>query len=319
MIDALKKATGFSLQLVVLALVHFLGFVIATQLTGFVQAPDTAQRTDQTMVDYRTDNTAQRAETSAANTPRVTNQQLRMLRGVTAVCLLNTAAMLLWMRRTTLFGMAFVATVFMVFVTCLTVMPQSETWLFFSGAGNILGQAALMGTIVSGLFAVASLVVLWRWKKQDNPIVTSNNNNRGATFTLGRLAACAATYMVLYALFGYFVAWRNPEVREFYGGGDLVGFWEHTTSAPIATKILPFQLVRGAVWGLLCLAMLRWSRGSTIGSALVIGLVLAVVMNAQLLLPNPIMSRSIRLTHLVETASNNFLFGVIAVLIWMRR
>jgi len=43
-------------------------------------------------------------------------------------------------------------------------------------------------------------------------------------------------------------------------------------------------------------------------------------MNSQLLLPNPFMPREVRMVHLVETASSNFLFGwlIVLVLEWQR-
>jgi hypothetical protein len=54
--------------------------------------------------------------------------------------------------------------------------------------------------------------------------------------------------------------------------------------------------------------MLKVQRTET---ALAIGLLFAVVMNAQLLLPNPYMPEPVRLAHLIETASSNFIFGVL--------
>jgi hypothetical protein len=41
----------------------------------------------------------------------------------------------------------------------------------------------------------------------------------------------------------------------------------------------------------------------------------AVVMNSQLLLPNPLMPHEVRMVHLVETATSNFLFGWLIVLV----
>jgi hypothetical protein len=40
-----------------------------------------------------------------------------------------------------------------------------------------------------------------------------------------------------------------------------------------------------------------------------------------LLLPNPLMPREVRMAHLLETASSNFLFGwlTVLVLLWRRR
>ena len=50
-------------------------------------------------------------------------------------------------------------------------------------------------------------------------------------------------------------------------------------------------------------------KGQRTETALAIGLLFSVVMNAQLLLPNPYMPESVRMAHLVETASSNLMFG----------
>jgi len=42
-----------------------------------------------------------------------------------------------------------------------------------------------------------------------------------------------------------------------------------------------------------------------------------VVMNSQLLLPNPLMPQEVRMVHLLETATSNFLFGWFVV--WVLR
>jgi hypothetical protein len=52
--------------------------------------------------------------------------------------------------------------------------------------------------------------------------------------------------------------------------------------------------------------MLKGARPETV---LAIGLLFAVVMNAQLLLPNPYMPEPVRMAHMVETGSSNFIFG----------
>ena len=124
-------------------------------------------------------------------------------------------------------------------------------------------------------------------------------------------------YVSIYLVFGYFVAWQNPELRALYGGGEkTVGFLTHITSPPTSNRVIPFQLLRGLAWTVLCLYMIRVSTGSRIRAAISVAAVLAVVMNSQLLLPNPVMSESIRHVHLVETASGNFLFGLACVWIW---
>ena len=52
-----------------------------------------------------------------------------------------------------------------------------------------------------------------------------------------------------------------------------------------------------------------------VGAGLAVALLFSVVMNSQLLLPNAFMPREVRMAHLVETASSNFLFGWLIVLV----
>ena len=39
-----------------------------------------------------------------------------------------------------------------------------------------------------------------------------------------RLPAIAVSYIALYLLFGYFVAWKQAAVRQYYGGTDPGSF-----------------------------------------------------------------------------------------------
>jgi hypothetical protein len=54
-------------------------------------------------------------------------------------------------------------------------------------------------------------------------------------------------------------------------------------------------------------------------AGLAVGLLFAVLMNAQLLLPNPYMPQAVRMTHLAETAPSNFIFGWVIVWLLNRR
>lgn len=52
-------------------------------------------------------------------------------------------------------------------------------------------------------------------------------------------------------------------------------------------------------------------KGRRLETAVAIGLLFSVVMNAQLLLPNPYMPEAVRMARLVEIASSNFIFGML--------
>jgi hypothetical protein len=75
--------------------------------------------------------------------------------------------------------------------------------------------------------------------------------------------------------------------------------------------MIPFQILRGLFWIAIALPVVRMLRGGWQETAVAVGLVFAVLMTTQLLLPNPYMPDAVRTTHLVETASSTFLFGVL--------
>src|SRR6266404_8674289 len=75
--------------------------------------------------------------------------------------------------------------------------------------------------------------------------------------------------------------------------------------------LVPFQILRAMCWVALALPVIRMLKGQWPETALTIGLLFAVVMNAQLLLPNSYMPEPVRMAHLAETASSNFIFGVL--------
>jgi hypothetical protein len=51
--------------------------------------------------------------------------------------------------------------------------------------------------------------------------------------------------------------------------------------------------------------------GSTLQKGVVLGLLLSILGSSQLLLPNPYMPETVRIAHLIETATSSFLWGII--------
>jgi hypothetical protein len=127
-----------------------------------------------------------------------------------------------------------------------------------------------------------------------------------------KLTVITIAYVILYFTFGYFIAWRNPAVREYYSGVDEGSFFLHMRAVLENTFwLIPFQMLRAMFWVALALPVIRMMKGSWQEAAVVLGLLFGVLMTAQLLLPNPYMPKVVRMTHLLETASSNFVFGVL--------
>lgn len=137
---------------------------------------------------------------------------------------------------------------------------------------------------------------------------------------LGKLLVLGVLlYPLLFFAFGYYVAWQSPAVRAFYGGTDPGSFLlQMRTIIADDPFLLLFEGLRGLVWTTMA-ALLLWTlRARPWLAVLLLALVLALVENDTHLIPNPLMPTLVRQVHFVETASSNFLFGLIAgaLLLW---
>ena len=232
-----------------------------------------------------------------------------------AVCFLNAVVLAYVIARSRWSGWRLVAMTFVVLYGVTTVMPQLESAVFITRlpAGTV-PRLFLMGAVIAALFAPPAVLVMGKMRRGGEAGAANARLSMPAREWAWKLAAIALAYLVLYFGFGYFVAWQNPAVREYYGGGELNGFAAAMIDTVRDRPWLPaFQVLRALLWAALAAPVIRMTRGRWWEAGLSVALLFAVVMNAQLLLPNPYMPEPVRMTHLVETASSNFLFGWLVV------
>jgi hypothetical protein len=214
-------------------------------------------------------------------------------------------------------GWRLIAALSLSFYGVHTLISQIETAAFPAVAqrmppGMLSGLFA-MGILQTALYIPLAVLILGRWRPAPNSFTEANTR---LVMPPGewawKLALAAVVYIGLYFTFGYYVAWRNPAVVAYYGGEDPGSLILQLRNVMGDTPWLPLlQLVRGIIWVLLALPVIRMLRGTTLEISLAVGLLFAVVMSAGLLLPNPFMPAEVRITHLVETATSNLLFGVL--------
>jgi len=167
-----------------------------------------------------------------------------------------------------------------------------------------------MGALIAAPFSALAVLILGKRKAK----AVDTESNERLIMPIGewswKLAVIALAYLILYFTFGYFIAWQNPAVREYYGGTDPGSFFAQMSIVLRDTPwLVPFQILRAMLWIVVALPVIRMMKGSWPETALVIALLFSVVMNSQLLLPNPYMPDAVRMAHLIETASSNFIFG----------
>lgn len=198
----------------------------------------------------------------------------------------------------------------------VTFMTQIETWYFLSSVtvgAQLLPRLFLMGIPTAFLFIPLAVWILGKGRA-----TTETSHNLALVMPakqwIWKLAAIVVAYLILYWGAGYFIAWQNPELRVFYGQpGDALPFFTHTANTLRNDPMLfPFQILRALLWVCCTLSVIRSSRVNPWWTALLVGLFLSVPQALPLIIENPLMPiASVRMSHLVEGASSNFIFGTI--------
>jgi len=182
---------------------------------------------------------------------------------------------------------------------------------------NLIFSHFVAGLLFAVLFSFIAVLILGKVKKSGIVLETSNKRKSmlANEFLFKFLVLSLIAYPLLYFVFGYFIAWQFPAVREFYSGSTLIlPFFKHLRYLLIGNPKLPlWQMMRGALLVVLALPLIRMMKGSAWEAAVVVGLTFALVMNSRSLIPNPYMPARVRLPHFIETASSNFIWGMFIV------
>ena len=228
------------------------------------------------------------------------------------VSLLNAAVWTYVIRRSGWTGWKLVLTVFLVFYGANTLMPQIETAYFVTRLPpGMLPRLFLAGLIIAAVFAPLAVLILGKTRPESQ--ITRVKILAGSW--AWKLALIVIAYLVIYFTFGYFVAWRSPAVRAYYGGSDPDSFIAHIASLLRSEPMLfLLQAVRALLWTAVAAPVIKMTKGASWESGLAVALLFAVV-NSQLLIPNPLMPPEVRMAHLLETTTSNFIFGWLVVFI----
>jgi hypothetical protein len=258
------------------------------------------------------------SDPTASDAPLSTNQAFLLVAGLT------TAVMAWLILRSRWRGWPLAGAMIVVFYGVQTFMPQVESLIFQFSPGfarhvpiGIVPRLMAAGLVLACLWIPLAVRVLGRWKA-DAPAEASSGSPMPWAQEKWRVVLASVAYVVLYFTFGYYVAWRSPAITAYYQGTDPGTFWLSLGNMLRETPWLPLvQALRGLLWTGLGLTVVRAMRGSVVEKALAVGALFSVVMSAGLLLPNPYMPYDVRMIHLVETASSDFLFG--CLLVWLFR
>jgi hypothetical protein len=248
-----------------------------------------------------------------ANTILTPEEVSQAGRAFVLVSLIDALVLSFLILRSPWHGLKLIGTVILVHFGAETFMAQIET-LYYNSAVQ-MESAEFAGIVAAGalralIFAPLAAIIFAKIKKPVHPA------ERVAVVPSGwgkRFAALAVFYVVVYFLFGYLVAWQWEETRLYYSGTTAIKpFFTHfgdlfLTEDPI---IIPFQLLRGALWTGLGTVIVRMMNAKRWEASLAVALTFAVLLALPLgLFPNPYMPPMVARSHFLEISSSMLLFG----------
>jgi len=211
-------------------------------------------------------------------------------------------------------GWMLVGAIFVSMYGISTVASQLDSVAFLSDKlpQGMIRALFVQGAIAAALFAPLAVLALGKWRAPSIRPPKSPAVPPKLASILLRLAILVAAFVFLYMFFGYYVAWRNPELRRFYAGPELATFWAALRHNWISSRWIYGLTAFRALLYIGCLyPLVRMLHTSRRESAFAAALFLAC-WTTVLLLPNPLMPASVARSHFWETLGFSLVFGAIA-------
>jgi hypothetical protein len=288
----MKVAAVFALRVLVLTLVLIIVFMIAIKVAGIAQAP--------------------LPSAEAASTPTAQAQQaaslLRPLLAYTFLVSLVTG----WIIQSSRWcGLKLIAALVFTFYGLMTFISQIESIAYLRAKmpPGLIRNLFVMGAVVAVLFVPVAALIMGKIRGPEQPhaerVLTLKSQ-------AARFCILAIVYVVLYYLFGYYVAWQNPELRLYYSGTtEVKSFYQMMRSTATGTPwMLAFQFGRGLLWTLFAYPVVKMLNTRRIETAGIIAALFGV-WSFVLLMPNPLMPASVAHSHFWETLWSDLLLGAI--------
>lgn len=286
----MKVAIKTILRILALALVYFVCFVV---VSGALLSTSTDQP----------------SPSEAATT----------LLALLVVSLVHATVLTYVIRRSRWSGWKLILCVFFVLYGVGTLMPQIETAYFVTRLPpGMLPRLFIAGLIIAAVFAPLAVLILGKIRSiSSEPSVepsVERRLNMPASAWIIKLAIIAVAYVFIYFIFGYFIVWKNEAAVAYYGGYDPGSFITHMRNlVRDEPQLFLLQGVRALMWTAIAIPVIKMMKGKWWEAGLAVALLFAMT-STQLLIPNPLMPAEVRMAHLWETVTSNFLFGWLVAL-----
>ncbi len=302
------------LKILLLTAVMFVLFSTIYTITGVANDPSLTVQAD------AADDAATAADAAAVAPPASASQaeQAGTAMILVGICLLQTVALSLAILRSRWAGWKLILAMFTVMWLGAAILPHIDSLFFLQNMSRtLIVKLVLASTLLSASFSAIAVWVLGK-RRDGAPAAPSEIEHHSRNQWILMVAILTVLHIFLYFFFGYYVAWKSPELRAFYGGEDPGSFWLQMVSVVQGTPwLIPIQVLRGALWALMAVILASSLTGSRWSAACLTAAIMVMVFVLPLALPNPLMPDAVRQAHLIETALSRGLYGFLAV--WLLR
>ena len=253
-------------------------------------------------------------ETNIIMTPEEASQAGRAL---VFVSLINALVLSFLILRSPWHGLKLIVAITLVHFGVETFMAQIETLYFNSAVQMEIAMLVAIGAAGALRAFIFAPLVVFIFGKMKKSIQLEEKKAAALPSEWGRrFTALAVFYVVVYFMFGYFVAWQWADTLLYYSGTTAIKpFFTHFWDLFLAEDpiIILFQLLRGALWTSLAMAIVWMMKAKRWEASLAVALTFAVLLALPLgLFPNPYMPAMVARSHFFEVSSSMLLFGGIA-------
>ncbi|MFN8444746.1 MAG: hypothetical protein U0175_28430 [Caldilineaceae bacterium] len=238
------------------------------------------------------------------------------------VCIVDTGLLATFILSARIYGWRLMLSTALLYYGVKTFQASIEAAYFMHNVTPAMAPRLFSMTLP--LAFVWPPLAVWLLGKRCPPAGTATVPSRlptasGGTWLWKLLLLGGVLYPLLFFAFGYYVAWQNPDLRAFYQGSDPGSFLLQMRNVLSGDPfVLLFEVLRGLLWAGLAVLLLWATNARPRLAILLLALIFALLENDTHLIPNPLMPSIVRQVHFIETASSNFLYGLLAgaVLLW---
>ena len=230
-------------------------------------------------------------------------------------CFINTSILTAMIKRSVWYGWNMIWAVALVIYGVQFFLSMIEG-LVFNDALN-MPQQGFYSILIGGLVftVLMSPMLVWINGKIKNPEVQDHIQNHVSNKKIKVCLLAILVYPTLYFLAGYYIAWQSEALRVFYTGSTRMESFLDIMVENFKSGLVFFQFIRGFLWLAIIWPVYQMLKGNKYEKGIIIGLLLALIMNSQHIIPNPYMPREISTYHFIETSVSNFIWGFLIAVV----